>query len=447
MSVARVIPKRIRDQQDASMSPGSGTNGYAIVYNHTSGKFELGTFEASGAAAAAVAAHVGLSNPHSQYLLSSGVSAYGATLIDDADAAAARTTLGLGTMATATETAYLLADGSRTGATSARQVFTQGITAPSWRPASDAALQLQNAAGTAITTLDTTNQRFIHWGTATFTNDPTWGPFNSAGGITVRSTNGSCLVIGRNQVNDSMLSFQGYYPTIGFNYFNNNSSNKYGASDAAFQLFQQLGGSRLSIASAPVGTTGTTPSFTERVVWTAAGYYGVGLNSPTALVDIAASTTARASLRVRAGTAPTTPNAGDIWDDGGLVAYNIDATTNAVVNSLKMRRGSSGTPAAGFGLGIAARLESTTTEDQDAGRLTYEWVTATHASRASRGKLSAYYTTTEQEAIRWDGDTAGLKLGFYGVAAVARQVLATGAGASVDNVISALQALGLVKQS
>ena len=23
------------------MSPGSGTNGYAIVYNHTSGKFEL----------------------------------------------------------------------------------------------------------------------------------------------------------------------------------------------------------------------------------------------------------------------------------------------------------------------------------------------------------------------------------------------------------------------
>jgi hypothetical protein len=38
-------------------------------------------------------------------------------------------------------------------------------------------------------------------------------------------------------------------------------------------------------------------------------------------------------------------------------------------------------------------------------------------------------------------------IGFYGVTAVARAVLATGAGATVDNVISALQNLGLVKQS
>lgn len=81
------------------MTPGSGTDGYAIVYNHGTGKFELGTFDASGAAAAAVAAHVALSNPHSQYFLASGVSAYGATLIDDADASAARATLGLGTAA------------------------------------------------------------------------------------------------------------------------------------------------------------------------------------------------------------------------------------------------------------------------------------------------------------------------------------------------------------
>lgn len=139
MSVARVIPKRIRDQQDADMTPGSGTDGYAIVYNHTSGKFELGTFDAAGAAAAAVAVHVAASDPHTQYALESA----------------------LGTMATATETAYLLASGSRTGATAQRQVFTSGITAPSWRPASDSttALQLQNAAGTAFFYGDTTNQR------------------------------------------------------------------------------------------------------------------------------------------------------------------------------------------------------------------------------------------------------------------------------------------------
>lgn len=38
-------------------------------------------------------------------------------------------------------------------------------------------------------------------------------------------------------------------------------------------------------------------------------------------------------------------------------------------------------------------------------------------------------------------------IGFYGVTPIARAVLATGAGATVDNVITALQNLGLVKQS
>ena len=48
--------------------------------------------------------------------------------------------------------------------------------------------------------------------------------------------------------------------------------------------------------------------------WLAGGNIGIGQSSGiTALLDLAASTTARASLRVRAGTAPTTPNDGDIW--------------------------------------------------------------------------------------------------------------------------------------
>lgn len=41
----------------------------------------------------------------------------------------------------------------------------------------------------------------------------------------------------------------------------------------------------------------------------------------------------------------------------------------------------------------------------------------------------------------------GNSIGFYGVTPVARQVLATGAGATVDNVITALQNLGLVSQT
>jgi len=45
------------------------------------------------------------------------------------------------------------------------------------------------------------------------------------------------------------------------------------------------------------------------------------------------------------------------------------------------------------------------------------------------------------------GTATGQKLSFWGVTPVVQQVLATGAGASVDNVISLLQTLGLCKQS
>lgn len=51
-----------------------------------------------------------------------------------------------------------------------------------------------------------------------------------------------------------------------------------------------------------------------------------------------------------------------------------------------------------------------------------------------------------------DGTTKAIEsdatgIGFYGAAPVARQLLATGGGATVDQVITALQALGLLRQS
>jgi hypothetical protein len=58
-------------------------------------------------------------------------------------------------------TGYLLASGARTGASAQAQTFTNGIIGPSWKPAADSttALQLQDAAGTAKITVDTTNGR------------------------------------------------------------------------------------------------------------------------------------------------------------------------------------------------------------------------------------------------------------------------------------------------
>jgi hypothetical protein len=54
---------------------------------------------------------------------------------------------------------------------------------------------------------------------------------------------------------------------------------------------------------------------------------GVALTSTSALVDIAASTTSIASLRIRSGTAPTSPNDGDIWFDGTDLKMRIGGVT------------------------------------------------------------------------------------------------------------------------
>lgn len=54
---------------------------------------------------------------------------------------------------------------------------------------------------------------------------------------------------------------------------------------------------------------------TERMRISNAGYLGVNVTAPTALIHAGASTTARASFCMNAGTAPTTPVSGDMWND------------------------------------------------------------------------------------------------------------------------------------
>ncbi len=71
----------------------------------------------------------------------------------------------------------------------------------------------------------------------------------------------------------------------------------------------------------------------------------------------------------------------------------------------------------------------------------------TDATRSADLILSTWSVTTAQEGIRIRSAAAGVRLGFYGVTPAARQLLATGAGATVDQVITALQTLGLLRQS
>lgn len=62
------------------------------------------------------------------------------------------------------------------------------------------------------------------------------------------------------------------------------------------------------------------------------GYLAVGQTSATALLDLAVSTTIRASLRIRSGVAPTSPNDGDIWFDGSHLYCRIAGVTKQLDN-------------------------------------------------------------------------------------------------------------------
>ena len=141
----------------------------------------------------------------------------------------------------------------------------------------------------------------------------------------------------------------------------------------------------------------------------------------------------------------TSTTAATIYGAGRFLLTN--ATTNAVDIIGTLGHNTSGTAAAGFGGGLAFNLQSSTTASQSAGLIASSWIVATHASRTARLALSAYDYNGAREGVRIDTNGSAALLGLYGHAATAQQVLATGAGASVDNVISALQALGLVKQS
>jgi len=471
MTVARIIPKRIRDQQDANLTLGAGTNGYGIAYNHTTGLFEMTALESTGVAAGLITAHVGLSNPHTQYTLASsftthqalttahGISAYGATLADDADATTARTTLGLGTIATQAEANYLLATGTRTGASSQAQTFTNSLVATAgMRPATDTTdyLFITQADGTTgIAWIDSTNRRlkFKHASVANTTmyiddkgiyfsrasdgvmnsfleSNQGSNPFltvQAAGSILLKPQGGSTTYTFSNSSLASPLGFvaeNGTYNTSG----NVAMLLNFDPAANVDQGCRVVRGTRSVTASNYIMAWFRGATEFARITWD--GRFGIGTNSPTAFLDIAASTAAQSSLRIRNGTWPTTPNDGDIANNGNSIAMMVNGT-NAVNTDG----------------GLAVWMQSSTTA-RNVGRLLWQYTDKTDATRATRGSVTAFFTSTEHKPITWGANSGGALLSFYDVTTpIARQVLATGAGRTADDIITALQALGLVKQS
>jgi hypothetical protein len=68
-------------------------------------------------------------------------------------------------------------------------------------------------------------------------------------------------------------------------------------------------------------------SSTEQMRLTTAGNLCIGVNSGGDFLNIAAATTAKAQINLAAGTAPTSPNNGDIWFDGTDLKMRIGGVT------------------------------------------------------------------------------------------------------------------------
>ena len=173
-------------------------------------------------------------------------------------------------------TAQVLADIGAAPTTS--PTFTGTVTLPTTvasviKPASDSttALQLAKAAGTAVLTVDTTNGR-----------------------------------IGINTTPSYPLHVSGSVFVSQILYLGNSDTGWFRAASGLARNNGTFSSSRLS--ALPTGVD----------------------YSATAFVDVGGSTTTAASLRIRSGTAPTSPNAGDLWFDGTNLKFYDGTTTRTL---------------------------------------------------------------------------------------------------------------------
>lgn len=138
-----------------------------------------------------------------------------------------------------------------------------------------------------------------------------------------------------------------------------------------------------------------------------------------------------------ANTSTATPLIYGDFSTGLLTFHTVDAGTTTIVNTVSLAHQSSGTPGVAFGTALRALLESSTTADQDAGRLIWKWNVATHASREAQGELTAYYTTTERTCIAWRANSTVPMIGFYGTAPVAQPAAFTQTYSTADRTLGA----------
>lgn len=166
------------------------------------------------------------------------------------------------------------------------------------------------------------------------------------------------------------------------------------------------------------------------IAWTAFASVVGALVAANNLSDLASASTARGNLGLGTAATANTGTSGNnvpfldganTWSAAQSVTVT-DGTANGVTNVLNLSHRTSGTPAVNLGTALAFRGETSTTDDTLMGELYYAWTNITHATRQSEGAVSSYYGSNQSRAARWATDSgANPLIGFLGAAPALRQ--------------------------
>ena len=297
MPTAYLSPSQLKELTDVSVNPGSSQNGYPLVWNNTSGKW-----------VASLLPYASISNsPIVSYPAKNGLS-IGSTA-GSQSGATAQNFIAIGQAAAQSNTSgntwVAIGDFAAASDTNSSNFLAFG---------SGAAFS-HNSQGNNFLAFGTYSALYNQSGNNFFSIGQFAGGNNTVGSLwfalgtqaaVINKTGGNFLVLGNfANYNDGVENvnagsnyvclgnYSGYYETRSNTLHIANAGNK----SLIFGNFADncvLFGSSVTITS-------------DSATWPVA----------TAAVHCAPSSTARASLRIESGTAPTTPNVGDMWITGG----------------------------------------------------------------------------------------------------------------------------------